>query len=175
MLKGSRVKISFSASAAALLQSLAGKLQPPGTPEADTTAERIYTCIRSVEQASNRISTWSLSVVGATFLAIFGKEYERIEAGRLIYLLFIPAWIAIGISLYHAKKVLGFTLGAELWRNNTDTLVRNFMDCNRHYGQQLRFFNIGLLVLGIWLLAFLALWVFDFNIITDFSKRFRHA
>jgi hypothetical protein len=143
------------------------KVEQLTKPPADTSVERLFNCIKSIEEGSNKISTWSLSTVGGSLLAILSNEYLHPPTAKLkmIYLLFILGWLFIGISFYNGKNITSRTIASELNKNNKELLTTIFTDCNTYYSRQLRFFNFALLVFGIWLLLFLLWWVFGDSII----------
>lgn len=58
----------------------------------DDGAERLFNCLKSIEAGSNKISTWSLSTLGGSILAILSTDYNAPKQPlfRLVYLLFYP-------------------------------------------------------------------------------------
>ncbi len=147
-----------------LLQLKVERLTAPPT---DTSVDRLFSCIKSIEEGSNKISTWSLSTIGGSLLAILSNEYSHplTPKLKLIYLLFVLGWGFIGISFYNGKNITSRSIASELNKNDTELLKTIFTDCNTFYSRQLRFFNLALLIFGIWLLLFLLWWVFGDSII----------
>lgn len=143
------------------------KMKKLTEPPADTSAERLFNCIKSIEEGSNKISTWSLSTIGGSLLALLSNEYlhPSIVKLKMIYLLFILGWFFIGISIYNGKNIISRTIASELHKNDRKSLETIFTICNKHYSRQLRFFNLGLLIFGLWLLLFLLWWIFGDSII----------
>src|SRR5690349_5872891 len=123
-------------------------------PPADTSADRLFNCIKSLENGSNRVSTWSLSVLGGSLLAILSNNYLRPDKAniKIVYLLFVIGWFFIGVSFYNGKNIISRTIAAELAKNDINLLKKIFYKCNSYYSRQLLFFNLALLVFGIWLL-----------------------
>ncbi|MFC6102754.1 hypothetical protein [Olivibacter domesticus] len=122
-----------------------------------------FNCIKSIENGSNKITTWALSVVGGTFIIILTSDYlkpEKFEF-KLVYLLFIVGWILMGVSIYCAKEITGSTIASELYSDNLESLKEIFKRCNNLYSKQIRYFNLGLLMFGIWLVLFLIWWIFN--------------
>lgn len=142
-------------------------VQRHSVPPVDTSVERLFNCIKSIEKGSSKISAWSLSIIGGSLLAILSNDYlHPSQPGlKMIYLLFIVGWIFIGKSFYNGKKIIGKSIATELNKNNKEALKATFEDCNEFYSRQLRFFNLGLLIFGIWLLLYLLWWVFGDTII----------
>ena len=130
-------------------------------------ALRFYDCIKSIEAGASKISSWSLSVLGGSLLAVLSKSYLHPDNSKLklIYLLFILGWILLGISLYHAKEILGSSIAADLYKGNKEKLMPIFSKCNSRYEKQLRFFNLALFVFGIWLMIYICWWIFGEELI----------
>lgn len=130
--------------------------------EEDVSTEKIFNCIKSIEEGSNKISTWSLSTLGGSLLAIMNNDFSHPETTKLkmIYLFFILGWIFIGLSFYNGKNIISRTIASELHKNNLKSLTYIFEKCNLYYSKQLRFFNLGLLTFGFWLLLYLIWWIF---------------
>lgn len=150
-----------------LLSRLMNGLFPPKQEKLEDTSailekERFFTCIKSIENGSNKITTWALSVIGGTFIIMLSSDYlkpEKFEL-KLAYLLFIAGWTLMGISIYCAKEITGSTIASDLYRDRLESLKEIFKRCNNLYSKQIRFFNLGLLMFGIWLVLFLLWWVF---------------
>jgi hypothetical protein len=125
-------------------------------------ASKLFNCIKSIESGSNKISTWSLSILGGSLLAILSDSYLHPSKTqlKLVYLLFILGWTSIGISIFNGKEIIGRTIASELYKNDENQLVSIFTKCNNCYQRQLRYFNIGLFTFGIWLLLYLIWWIF---------------
>ncbi len=138
------------------------KIKSMTNPTVETNSEKLFNCIKSIEAGSNKISTWSLSTVGGSLLAILSDSYLHPTTTKLkmIYLLFIVGWIFIGISIFNGKEIVGRTIASELYKNDVQQLTTIFTKCNTSYSRQLRFFNLGLLIFGIWLLFYLFWWIF---------------
>src|SRR5882762_9632262 len=139
-------------------------------PSADKKADKLFNCIKSIEVGSNKISSWSLSTLGGSLLAILSDSYLHPTTAKfkMIYLLFILGWTFIGISIFNGKEISGRAIASELYKSDENQLTTIFTKCNTCYSRQLRFFNLGLLVFGIWQLLYLFWWVFGetvFNLI----------
>lgn len=133
----------------------------------DDGAERLFNCLKSIEAGSNKISTWSLSTLGGSILAILSTDYNapRESLFRLIYLLFVLGWIFLGIAFFEGKRISAKTIAAELHKGNKDQLSKMFKSCNGYYARQLKFFNYALLIFGIWLLLYVTWWIFGDSIL----------
>ena len=138
-------------------------------PPADASIDRLFNCIKSLESGSNRVSAWSLSVLGGSLLVILSNDYVHPENTniKIAYLLFVIGWLFIGISFYNGKNIISRSIASELAKSDINLLKTIFTKCNSYYSRQLLFFNLALLVFGIWLLVFLFWWVFGTKL-TDF-------
>jgi hypothetical protein len=125
--------------------------------------EKLYNCIKSIDAGSSKISTWSLTVIAGSLLTVLNTDYSHptIIEYKKAYLLFVIGWIFIGISLYYGNEISGSTIMADLYRSKYKALEIIYTKCNNCYKNQLLFFNIGLLVFAVWLLAYLLWWVFN--------------
>ncbi len=138
------------------------KIQNNTITAEDINTEKLFNCIKSIEEGSNKISTWSLSTLGGSLLAIMNKDFSHPETTKLkmIYLFFILGWVFIGLSFYNGKNIISRTIASELHKNDLKLLTIIFEKCNLYYSKQLRFFNLGLLTFGFWLLLYIIWWIF---------------
>lgn len=118
--------------------------------------------IKSFEAGSSKLATWSLSVFGGSFLIIVGDSYLRPPDShhRLAYLLFLVGWAFIGWSMYQGFKITRHTMVLDLHAVNEDALLSIFQKCNKSFANQLKWFQWGLLVFGVWLVLYLLWWIY---------------
>ncbi len=111
--------------------------------EADATenADRIFQCIKSLEGSSSKVSAWSLTIMGGSFLAILSDSYIHPGSGslKMVYLLFILAWISISLSLYYGMRISGSAVASDLYSNKISLLKTIFKKCNSEFASQLKF------------------------------------
>lgn len=117
--------------------------------------------IKSFEAGSAKLATWSLSVFGGSLLIIVGDSYLRPSDSnhRLAYLLFLVGWAFIGWSMYQGFKITRHTMVLDLYSTNEDTLTTILQKCNTSFANQLKWFQRGLLVFGVWLVLYLIWWI----------------
>jgi hypothetical protein len=120
--------------------------------------------IKSIADGSNKVSTWSLSIIGGTVLVIIGNShYQPKEIGfKLTYFLFIIGWIFIAMSMYHGLNISGRVMAAELFSKKEDELKPIFSKANDDFANQLKYFKYSLIVFGIWLVIYLLWWMFKY-------------
>ena len=138
-------------------------------PNGNSKADKLFNCIKSIESGSSKISAWSLSIFGGSLLAILSDSYIHPTTTNLkmIYLIFILGWIFIGVSIFNGKEISGSAIASELHKDDLDQLAAIFKKCNSCYAKQLRFFNLALLVFGIWILLYLFWWIFNESTMID--------
>lgn len=108
-----------------------------------SNTDRLFNCIKLIEGGSSKISAWSLSIIGGSFLVILSDSYVHpvLTKFKLAYLLFIVGWGFIGASIYYGTRISGSAIASDLHRNNEDQLQTIFKNCNRSFAQQLNFLN----------------------------------
>lgn len=147
-----------------LIKSLIKYLDYVTNKETDSSEKkaRIFSAIESIEDGSNKITSWSLSIVGGSFLAIMNEKFIRPDNDlfKYVYSLFGIGWFLIGISIFFNKKISNSKMAAVLNREKIDLLKIALNNINGYYAKQLKFFNLSLFVFGLWLLTYLIWWIF---------------
>lgn len=77
---------------------------------------------------------------------------------RVSYLLFVPAWIYLAVSIYRGIRVQRAYLGFLLRSNAVLKTTKEAMNADAY--AQIHCMQIGLAFLGLWLLIYLLWWVF---------------
>ncbi len=121
----------------------------------------ICAALKLVTDSSSQLSAWALMVIGGSVAAIVGTSYRRPDARslRLPFLLFIPGWICLGYSLYLSNGIMGKYL-ASVMVHNEDIVKDIASQVNDIYGRQRDFLLWSLVFFGVWLLIYLASWIF---------------
>ena len=124
-------------------------------------AHMLHANIQAVEKISGKIVTWSLSVVGGTFLAILSDEYIHPEKRnyKYVYFIFILGWGCIAKSIHHGINVSGNSTAADRNADNYELLKAGSSDCQANFGKQLKWFKWGLAAFGVWLALYLCWWI----------------
>jgi len=114
----------------------------------------------AMSAGATTLTGWSLTILGATIAGIVAGNFLRpTRFLRWIYLLFIPGWIFLGISIWNGDKV-SRRLAAAGFTDNHETLRDIAALMNSDYISQRLFFEFALLAFGCWLICLLFLWVF---------------
>jgi len=127
---------------------------------------------KSMADGSSTLVGWGLTIIAASIITIVSTSYLRPlnKKIRLIYLLFIPGWIFISLSIYFGNKISRRYIAAMLV-TKTEYLDQIGEKINTEFGSQLLYFQIGLIFFSIWLLAFLLWWIFgNWSASTDKSN-----
>ena len=119
--------------------------------------------IKAYAAESTSLKTWGLSIIGASLLAILSTSYVKPTAigWRMIYLIFIPAWILSALSVYNGMIVsrrLVAAINASL-RSDKSDLLTIASKINDHYAAQLALFNYSVVCYMLWLLLYLVWWL----------------
>jgi hypothetical protein len=113
-----------------------------------------------VSNGSSVLVTWSLAVVAGSVATIVSTSYLRPmnRSMRYIYLLFIPGWLFLGLSIYYGEKISRRYMAAKFVPE--ENLLKILKLVNQDFGNQRLMLEIGLLVFALWLVTFLIWWVF---------------
>ena len=113
-----------------------------------------------VNDESNRLIGWSLLIIGGSLLAVLNHDYLKLDGKlRFIYLLFIVGWVALCISIYYGELVTRNYIAS--FFGGPDQLPEIEIEINDRFSRQINFFLAGVTAFGIWMAAFLLLWIFS--------------
>lgn len=117
--------------------------------------------LKTIAEGSRTLIGWGLAIIAASVAAIVSTSYIRPHNKkiRLIYLLFIPGWLLISLSIYYGDKVSRRYIAATLVTKN-EILRAIGNNINSEFSSQLAFLQLSLFFFSIWLLLFLLWWVF---------------
>jgi len=115
----------------------------------------------SVISFSQSLSQWAVVVIGGTAALFLGNSHVRPwnMLVRLIYLLFIPAWIFLLLSTWMGVKVQRNFLALKLLQQTDPSATK--IALNNHLRCQLSFMQVGLTWVGLWLGCYLFWWIFN--------------
>ena len=104
--------------------------------------------------------TWALSILGGTIAAIIGTSYlsPQKKKLRMWYLLFIPGWILLALSIYYCDKISRRNIAAGFVPE--EKLLDIVRAMTSDYQFQQLFFFAAIIVFVLWLLVYLIWWVF---------------
>lgn len=124
--------------------------------------ENMRALLKSLFDLSQSLNTTILYMISGSMLFIISTDYIRPakRKARLIYLLLLPAWIALSISYYYGDSVIRWYASSAITSNN-NLLNGMIMQANYDYGNQRSLFISACLILAIWLSSYLIWWVFS--------------
>jgi len=109
-------------------------------------------------------SVWALSILGATLLLILSTDYLRPDQKKfkLIYILFLPAWILLCFVLYEYTLLKNHLFILNTAKTNEE-IIKACIYINNHYSSQSSYFLYSIFILGFWVFAYLIWWIFYNN------------
>lgn len=114
-----------------------------------------------VAENSQNLNNWCLLIITASIAAIVSTSYLRPSNCwfRAIYLLFIPGWILISLSIFCGVSISNSYISLMLVKN--EYVRHNATQIDMDFASQLWYLKGGLFVFGVWLIVFLLFWIFD--------------
>jgi hypothetical protein len=110
-----------------------------------------------INEESNRIITWSLTVIGGSILTIISSGYVN-PTGPILYAyaIFAVGWVYLGFSIYYGEKVTrNYIAGITADDENTDFINSIGKEVDNNFGRQLSYFKYGIFTFSAWLILFL--------------------
>lgn len=120
----------------------------------------IPSVLKEVLDSSTQLSGWALAIIGGSVVVIAGTSYRRPESlwWRLPYLLFVPGWLCIAISLYLGNEIVGKYLASLMVHQ--EQILNIASQVNDIYANQRFCLLLSLVCFGLWLLIYLLSWIF---------------
>jgi hypothetical protein len=129
-----------------------------------STISRIE-ALKIVNEESNRVTSWSLLIIGGSLLAVLHKDYLKLADYKYLYFIYIIGWLSLCISIYWGQSVTRSYLASMFVKQ--DLVEASSMEANKLFGRQLTWFMIGVIIFAVWMITFLILWIFNCQIITN--------
>ncbi len=116
--------------------------------------------IDAIIKVSGTYITWSLSITGASILAIVSTSYLRPANThfRKVYFLFVPGWVMLLFSMHYGDDISRSNAAAASTKNS-DLLLKIGENINSYFDCQLTCFKVGLSCFMLWLIIYLFWWV----------------
>jgi len=120
----------------------------------------IQSGLSAMSSGASTLTGWTLAILGATTAGFVGSKYLRPTGKmRYLYLLFIPGWLLLGISMWFGEKVVRRAIAAAFAVNDQHRLMDIGQQMNADYEWQRLFFQMALVVFACWLIGLLLWWV----------------
>ncbi len=127
-----------------------------------STISRIE-ALKIVNEESNRVTSWSLLIIGGSLLAVLHKDYLKLADYKYLYFIYIIGWISL------LSSIGGVPVTQKCHRQacllNKTLLETSVWEANKyceHY-----WFMLGVILFAVWMVTFLILWIFNCQIITN--------
>jgi hypothetical protein len=123
--------------------------------------DSIVESLKSVADHSNDLSNWAILMIAGSIAMVVGTSYLRPQERnvRLAYLVFVPAWFLLAISILAGRDVKGGYLASTIV---VEKYLFGTVSCaNAALSRQIDFLFYAVALLSIWLLVFLHWWVFS--------------
>jgi hypothetical protein len=113
------------------------------------------------------LAQWEFAVMGGSLLVVIGTSHQRppVQWIRVFYLLFLPGWISLGISIWFSTRVQGAYMAyLALPAASFEGAVRTV---NADLISETRWMLGGLVFFFVWVVAYLLWWTFTRNQIAE--------
>lgn len=122
--------------------------------------QQIQHGLGEVAEHANKLGDWALAIFAGSVAVLIGTSYLQPQQPivRIMYLLFIPGWGFMGLSLYSAKEVSQGYLASLLMG---EEFIEETASClNDAYARQLDYLEMATVFFSLWLVIFLFWWIF---------------
>ena len=119
--------------------------------------KRVNDVNKLINQESNRLVTWSLSIIGGTILTIISSSYIK-PSGYVLYsyFLFAIGWTCLGVSIYFGERVTRIMIAGVLLTKSDKAMLRHVgYNVNKNFTHQIKWFIVGIVPFAAWLMVFL--------------------
>jgi ABC-type transport system involved in multi-copper enzyme maturation permease subunit len=120
----------------------------------------------AAQALAQSLSQWDLLIIAGSLVVIVSTSYYRPDTRRMraAYLLFLPAWCSLALSVYQGIQVQGSYVAylvanrsPQVNHTTINQIALSMEDATRRQIQGLEF---ALLCLALWLLIYISWWVF---------------
>jgi hypothetical protein len=116
---------------------------------------RVTSGLEAASALSKGLSDWALLTLAGTLLLVFSTSYRRLKNGwRYLYVLFPAAWTALGISLWSGLKLQQHATAFHFVRQTDQNASDILEKANVAVSAQIASFESALVLLGVWLIAY---------------------
>lgn len=115
--------------------------------------------ISLIADNAKTLTEWALAILGGSIITILSASYLRPRSmlARLTYLLFLPSWIFIGLSMHHGSKIPLRVVAAKISPNLEIEIASKI---NSDFSLQQNYLSYSLCLLMLWLVLYLLWWIF---------------
>ena len=117
--------------------------------------------VTAISASASTLTGWALAIFAGTVVVIVSTDYLRPPGKiRYAYLLFVPGWFLLGVSILYGEKIMRRFVAGEITPDRT-TLRDIGMLMSSELAQQRLFLLLALTAFGCWLVSLLIWWVFS--------------
>lgn len=133
----------------------------------------------AVQSLAQGLSQWDLLIIAGSMVLIVSSDYYRPAQRkmRLTYLIFLPSWILLALSIYQGTKLQGSYVAYLMaaLRKETDpqraTIINSIVaKVNTDVLLQIRYLEVALLCLALWLVIYICWWVFSDKVCAEDAR-----
>jgi hypothetical protein len=122
--------------------------------------DKLFEAVQSLAQG---LSQWDLLIIGGSMVLIVSTGYYRplTRWMRMTYLLFLPSWAFLAVSVYRGFEVQGSYVAylAAVRRNDTASFNDMASKMNLNVTAQILYLKIALVCIGLWLVTYVLWWI----------------
>lgn len=120
----------------------------------------ILTTLKEVVDSSSQLTTWALSIGGASVAVVVSTSYHRPAFlwQRISYLLFLPGWFLLGFSVFAGDQLIRKRLAALMV--SPEKVNKISSDINNLFSEQRFYLLTSLVIFVLWLVIYLFIWIF---------------
>jgi hypothetical protein len=133
----------------------------------------------AVQSLAQGLSQWDLLIIAGSMVIIVSADYYRPAQRkmRLTYLIFLPSWILLALSIYQGTKLQGAYVAYLMaaLRKDTDpqraVIINSIVaKVNTEVLLQIRYLEVALLCLALWLVIYICWWVFSDKVCAEDAR-----
>lgn len=119
--------------------------------------KKIMEANKLIAEESNRLVSWSLTIIGGTVLMIISTSYVDPKGGILYsYFLFVFGWFFHGASIYFGEMLTRiYIAGAIATEEDVERIRKIGLEVHQKFSRQITYFQIGTSIFALWLVTFL--------------------
>lgn len=132
-----------------------------GLPRQSEVVENLdLDSIESIVGSASDHVTLALAILGGTLLTVVGTSHvsPKCRWGRSIYLLFLPSWAFLALSIYFGDLIQRSAISLLLVDESLHEEIKS--NINSHYGCQLSSLMWAGGFLVVWLVLYVVWWIY---------------
>jgi len=117
--------------------------------------------LKSVVEGSGTLTEWTVWTIGGTLAVLLSTSYVKPKgAWKGMYLLILPTLVLFGVALVEGFRIRQAQMAFLLRKGTEQAATEALQVINKAIAYQLDFYFYGIVLLGVWLTAYMFWWVF---------------